>query len=155
MRGKQAPKRQLAADEIYNSQLVTKLINFIMQDGKKHVARKSVYSAMDELATKTKAKPLEALETAIENVKPKIEVRSRRVGGSNYQVPVPVPEGRQTALALRWIIEAARKNRGGAEFYKSLARELADAFNKEGNAIRKKEDVKKMADANKAFAQFA
>lgn len=155
MRGKQAPKREIKPDEIYNSQLVTKLINFVMKDGKKATARKSVYAAIELLGKDTKQKPLEALEIAIENVKPKVEVRSRRVGGSNYQVPVPVPEGRQTALAFRWIIDAARKNRGGVEFYKSLSKELKDAFQKEGNAVRKKEEVKKMADANKAFAQFA
>ncbi len=155
MRGKQAPKREIKPDEIYGSKMVSKLINYIMKDGKKAIARKNVYSAMELLEKETKTKALEALEKAVNTVKPKIEVRSRRVGGSNYQVPVPVPEDRQTALAFRWIIEAARNNRGGAEFYKALARELKDAFNGEGNAVRKRDEVKKMAEANKAFAQFA
>ena len=155
MRGKKAPKREIKPDEIYGSKLVSKFINYVMHDGKKATARKNVYSAMEFLEKETKTKALEALEKAVNTVKPKIEVRSRRVGGSNYQVPVPVPEERQAALAFRWIIEAARNNRGGIEFYKSLARELKDSFNGEGNAVRKKEEVKKMADANKAFAQFA
>lgn len=155
MRGKQAPKRNIKPDEIYGSRMVSKLINYMMQDGKKATARKIVYSAMEQLAEETKVDPLEALEKAINTVKPKVEVRSRRVGGSNYQVPVPVPEDRQTALAFRWIIEAARKGRGGAPVYKALARELKDAFNGEGNAVKKRDEVKKMADANKAFAQFA
>jgi small subunit ribosomal protein S7 len=155
MRGKQAPKREIKPDEIYGSKMVSKFINYIMKDGKKAVARKNVYSAMEMLAKDTKTDALEALEKAVNTIKPKVEVRSRRVGGSNYQVPVPVPEDRQTALAFRWLIEAARNNRGGTEFYKSLARELKDAFNGEGNAVRKRDEVKKMADANKAFAQFA
>jgi len=155
MRGKQAPKREIKPDLRYKSQLVSKFINYIMQDGKKMTATKIVYDAMEELSAKTKQKPVEALEQALENVRPKIEVRSKRVGGSNYQVPVPVPEERQVALAFRWIIEAARGNRGGKPFFKSLARELIDSFNKDGNAFKKKEEVKRMADANKAFAQFA
>lgn len=155
MRGKRAPKRTLKPDMKYSSEVVAKFINYIMQDGKKNVARKIVYSALDDLASKTKTEGIEAFEQAIENVKPKIEVRSRRVGGSNYQVPVPVYESRQFALACRWIIEAAASGRGKGEFWEALARELLAAYNKEGNAIKKKEDVKKMADANKAFAQFA
>lgn len=155
MRGKQSPKRPVKADGLYNSELVTKFINYTMLDGKKAVAQKNVYEAMELLAAETKLPAIEALEKAIENVRPKIEVRSRRVGGSNYQVPVPVPEGRQVALAFRWIIDTARSSRGSLRFAQSLARELKDAYNKEGNAMRKKEDVRKMAEANKAFAQFA
>ncbi len=155
MRGKQSPKRVIVADEVYNSVTVSKFINYVMQSGKKNAARKAVYGAIEELGQKTKLKPVEALEKAIENVKPKIEVRSRRVGGSNYQVPVQVPENRQTALAFRWIIDAARSSRGSSEFYKSLAKELIAALNNEGNAIKKRDEVKRMADANKAFAQFA
>lgn len=155
MRGKQAPKRVIKPDEIYGSRTLSKLINYIMLDGKKAVARKNVYDAMEILGNETKATPIEALEKALENVKPRVEVRSRRVGGSNYQVPVPVPEDRQTALAFRWIIEAARNGRGSNPFHVSLAKELKDAFKGEGSAVRKRDDVKKMADANKAFAQFA
>lgn len=155
MRGKKAPQREIKADEIYNSELVSKFINYVMVDGKKSVARKIVYLAMEDLVKKAKKPALEALQQAINNVKPRIEVRSRRVGGSNYQVPVPVPEHRQTALAFRWIIESARNNRGNKEFYVALSQELFDAFKKEGNAMKKKEEVRKMAEANKAFAQFA
>ncbi|MDQ6984677.1 MAG: 30S ribosomal protein S7 [Candidatus Dojkabacteria bacterium] len=155
MRGKQIPRRKVAPDQKYNSELVAKLINYIMMDGKKVTARKIVYKAIEEIAKQTKTKGIEGLEQAIENVKPRIEVRSRRVGGSNYQVPTPVSEHRQLTLALRWIIDSARNSRGSKEFYEVLAREIVAAFNKEGNAMKKKEDVKKMADANKAFAQFA
>ncbi|GAB4285558.1 MAG: 30S ribosomal protein S7 [Candidatus Dojkabacteria bacterium] len=155
MRGKQAPKRDIKPDEIYGSVEVSKFINYVMQDGKKTVARKIVYNALEKLAEETKTDAIEAFNKAMENVKPKIEVRSRRVGGSNYQVPVPVPESRQFALASRWIIEAARNGRGGKEVYLSLAKELIDAFNNEGTAVRKKEEVKKMAEANKAFAHLA
>lgn len=155
MRGKQAQRRKLPVDEIYGSTVVTKLINYIMIGGKKTIARKAVYTALEELEGKSKTPALEALEKAIDNVKPKVEVRSRRVGGSNYQVPVPVPDHRQIALAFRWLIAAARSGRGSGTFAASLARELVNAFNGEGSAIKKKEEVKKMADANKAFAQFA
>lgn len=155
MRGKQAKKRPLKPDEVYNSTLVAKFINYVMKDGKKTVARTNVYNALKELAEKTKTEAIEALEKAVGNVMPKVEVRSRRVGGSNYQVPVPVNDDRQAALAFRWIIESARNARGSRPFYVSLGNELINAFNGEGNAIKKKEEVKRMADANRAFAQFA
>jgi small subunit ribosomal protein S7 len=155
MRGKQVTKRVLKADEVYNSQVVTKLINYTMLDGKKMVARKNVYQAIEHLGKETKMKPVEALEKALDNVKPRVEVRSRRVGGSNYMVPVQVPEERQISLALRWIIEAARKGRGSSDFWMSLSRELINAVKNEGSAIKKREEIKRMADANRAFAQFA
>lgn len=155
MRGKQAPKRPIMPDEVHNSELVSKFINYIMQDGKKNTARKIVYSALEELEKNTKTKGVDAFEKAIENVRPKIEVRSRRVGGSNFQVPVLVAANRQTALAMKWIIEAARSTRKTTPFAVTLGHELANAFNKEGTAIKKKEDIHRMADANKAFAQFA
>lgn len=155
MRGKQAVKRTIKPDEVYNSELVAKLINYMMLDGRKQTARGIVYSAIADLEKKTKTKGIEALEKAIENVKPKIEVRSRRVGGSNFQVPVPVSTGRQLYLALKWIIEATRSGRKNTEIWEVLSRELLNAYNKEGSAIKKKEEVHKMADANKAFAQFA
>jgi len=155
MRGKQATPRKVNLDEVYGSALVTKLINAIMQDGKKRVAANIVYKAIEDLNKRTKLNGTEALERAIENVKPKIEVRSRRVGGSNFQIPVPVNPNRQQALAIRWLITSARAARKDTEFYIAFSRELFGAFNKEGNAVKKREDVYKMAEANKAFAQFA
>lgn len=155
MRGKQTPVRKVRADDVYGSELVSKFINYIMLDGKKDVARQNIYKAIEELQKQTKTQGIEALEIAIENVKPKLEVRSRRVGGSNFQVPVPVSDRRQIALAFRWIIDSARNGRGSRQFYQSLAKELHDAFKKEGNAIKKKDEIKRMAEANKAFAQFA
>ena len=125
-------------------------------DGKKNIARVNIYSALDFLKSNTKEESVvEALEKALENVRPKVEVRSRRVGGSNYQVPTPVGDERQNSLAMRWIIDAARSARGSRTFGKSLGSELLNAYKGEGNAVRKKEDIKKMADANRAFAQFA
>ncbi len=155
MRGKQAPKRKISPDKIYNSELVSKLINYVMVDGKKQTATTIIYKAIEDLQVKTKTKGVEALEKAIDNVKPKIEVRSRRVGGSNFQVPVPVNSGRQLALAVKWILEAARGARKNTEFWEVLSRELQNAYNKEGSAIKKREEIHRMADANKAFAQFA
>lgn len=154
MRGK-TPVRPVEPDKIYGSTLVTKLTNYVMHDGKKSVARYQVYAAIDEMNKKLKTKGIEGLEKAIENVKPKVEVRSRRVGGSNFQVPVPVTENRQIALAFRWILDSARNGRGSKQFWESLANELVAAYNKEGNAVKKKEEVKRMAEANKAFTQFA
>ncbi len=155
MRGKQAPKRDIKPDPVYNSVLVSKFINYLMLDGKKAVATKVVYQALEELGAKTKMAPLEALDRVIANVQPRLEVRSRRVGGSNYQVPVPVRGERQLALALKWMIAAARNTRGSKDTWESLAKELIAAFNNEGSAIKKKEDVERMAEANRAFAQFA
>lgn len=155
MRGKRAPKREIRPDEVYGSVTVAKLINYIMLDGKKNAARDIVYGALEELAEKTGKPAAEALEVGLANVKPEIEVRSRRVGGSNYQVPTPVPEGRQLALAFRWIIAGARGSRKNQPLKKVLARELIDAFNGEGSAMQKKAEVKRMAEANRAFAHFA
>jgi len=155
MRGKKAIKRDLKPDLRYNSILVAKLINSVMLDGKKETARLQVYKALDDLATKTKVPAIDALEKAYDNVKPKIEVRSRRVGGANFQVPVQVSPERQQALATRWILDAARSGRKDTEFWVSLSREFQNAFKKEGSAFKKKEEVFRMAEANKAFAQFA
>ena len=155
MRGKRAPVRPLKADEVYGSELVSKFVNYVMLDGQKQTARTIVYKAVEDLANKTKTKGIEALEKAVENVRPKIEVRSRRIGGANFQVPVQVSDKRQTALALKWIIEAARSSRKNTEFWVVLSRELQNAYNREGSAMKKKEDVVRMAEANKAFAQFA
>lgn len=155
MRGKQAPKRNIKADEKYNSLLVSKLVNYVMVDGKKATAQNIVYKAITDSAEKTKTKGVEALEKAIENLKPRVEVRSRRVGGANFQVPVPVTAGRQVALACKWMIQAARDSRKNSQIYESLSREIVSAFKKEGVAYKKKEEVQRMAEANKAFAQFA
>jgi small subunit ribosomal protein S7 len=155
MRGKPAKKRIVKPDEKYNNIVVAKLINYVMKDGKKDTSRTIVYKAIEELQAKTKQNGVEVLEKAIENVKPKIEVRSRRVGGANFQVPVPVSEDRQVALAFRWLIKAARSTRKNTRFEEVLARELLGAYNNEGAAIKKKEEVQRMAEANRAFAQFA
>lgn len=154
MRGKKAKKRVLRADIKYNSIVVAKLINYIMKDGEKSVAVRQVYTAMEIAAKEVEGKPLEVLNTAIENIMPKLEVRSRRVGGANYQVPVPVREDRQLTLALRWIARYSREGRSNAPYAKSLAREIVACFKKEGSSFKKKEDVQKMAEANRAFAHF-
>jgi small subunit ribosomal protein S7 len=154
MRGKSAKVRKVKPDAIYNSTLVSSFINNVMKDGKKSLAEKVVYKALDALGKSTKKKPLEALENALENVKPKLEVRARRVGGVNYQVPTPVPDHRQQALSVKWIVEGARARRSKEEFSKALADELLDAYKKTGFAFKKREDTHKMAEANKAFAHF-
>jgi small subunit ribosomal protein S7 len=147
------PKRDVLPDPVYNSKLVTKLINSIMLDGKKGVAQKIVYDAFDIIKEKTGKDPAEAFETAMENVMPVLEVKSRRVGGSNYQVPMDVrPERRQT-LGLRWITAYSR-SRGEKTMKERLAAEIMDAMNGTGNAVKKRDDVHKMAEANKAFAHF-
>jgi len=155
MRGKQAKKRQIKPDEVYGSEVVSKFINYIMLDGKKATARYIVYKALGDLSSKTKTDAVEALEKALNNVKPRTEVRSRRIGGANFQVPVPVNPSRQLALGFKWIIEAARNARKTEEFWVSLSRELMNAYKNEGAAVKKKEEVHRMAEANKAFAQFA
>ena len=147
------PKRDVLPDPVYNSKLVTKLINSIMLDGKKGVAQKIVYDAFDIIKEKTGKDPAEAFEAAMENVMPVLEVKSRRVGGSNYQVPMDVrPERRQT-LGLRWITAYSR-SRGEKTMKERLAGEIMDAMNGTGGAVKKRDDVHKMAEANKAFAHF-
>lgn len=155
MRGRPAPKRHIRPDDIYGSELVTKLINYIMKDGKKAVAAKVVYGALEIAAQKTKQDPVDVLENALKNLKPRVEVRSKRVGGSNFQVPVPVSEKRQVALAYRWLVDAARSARGKSTSAEALSREIVNSLNKEGVAYKKKEEILRMADANKAFTQFA
>ena len=147
------PKRDVLPDPVYNSKLVTKLINSIMLDGKKGVAQKIVYDAFDIIKEKTGKNPAEAFEAAMENVMPVLEVKSRRVGGSNYQVPMDVrPERRQT-LGLRWITAYSR-SRGEKTMKERLAAEIMDAMNGTGNAVKKRDDVHKRAEANNAFAHF-
>lgn len=145
--------RQLLSDNKYNSILVAKVVNYLMLDGKKSVASSIVYSAMDFLAEKTGVRPLEALETAIANVKPPVEVRSRRVGGATYQVPVDVRPERQLSLALRWTLEFARSRREHS-MEEKLGKELLDAYNNTGSTIKRRADTLKMAEANRAFAHY-
>ncbi len=147
------PKRDVLPDPIYNSKLVTRLVNSIMYDGKKGVAQKIVYDAFEIVKEKTDKNPLEVFEQALENVMPVLEVKARRVGGATYQVPMEVrPERRQT-LGLRWITTYSRQ-RGEKTMKEKLAGEILDAVNNTGSAIKKKEDTHKMAEANKAFAHY-
>jgi small subunit ribosomal protein S7 len=153
-RGKSIPKRVINPDARYNSLLLAKFINFVMQDGKKSTAQKIVYGALDKLAEKTGEGQLESFEKAIEIVKPLVEVRSRRVGGANYQIPMPVVGNRQNTLTFRWIISAAQ-SRKGKSMADRLASEMSDALEGVGGAMKKKDDTHRMAEANKAFAHFA
>ena len=147
------PKREILPDPVYNSVLVTKLINTVMLDGKKGVAQKVVYDAFDTIKEKTDKDPLEAFTTAMDNIMPSLEVKARRVGGATYQVPIEVrPERRQT-LGLRWLVGYARK-RSEKTMKDRLANEIMDACNNLGAAVKKREDTHKMADSNKAFAHF-
>ena len=153
MRKKRAVKRDFLADPIYNSKLVTKLINNMMIDGKKGKAQTILYDAFDMIKEKTGKDPMEVLNQAMENVMPSLEVKSRRVGGANYQVPIEVKADRRQALGLRWIIQYARL-RGGHSMSENLANELIDASNNTGAAVKKREDTHRMAEANKAFAHY-
>jgi small subunit ribosomal protein S7 len=154
MRGKQAPKRVIAPDPKYNSQTVAKLTNYLMRGGKKSIAMTIVYDALDLVSEKTKRDPIEALEEALKNVMPQVEVKSKRVGGANYQIPMPVRGERRLALGFRWIIEAANAKKG-KPMGEKLGMEIVSAAANEGEAVRKRTDVHRMADANKAFAHFA
>lgn len=146
-------KREIAPDAVYNSQLATQLINRLMFKGKKSLAEQVFYGAMDNVKTKAGRDPVEVMELAMKNIMPVIEVRSRRVGGANYQVPVEVRPERRTALGLRWLVQYARA-RGEKNMVDKLAGELLDAANNQGNAVKKKEDTHRMAEANKAFAHY-
>ena len=148
-----AEKRNVLPDAKYGDKVVAKFINNIMEDGKKAVAEKIVYSAFDILASKTKQEPLKVFLEAIENVKPVVEVRSRRVGGATYQVPVEVRADRRQALSIRWVIAAAKK-RSETTMTERVANELLDAFANKGSAVKKREDTHKMAEANKAFSHY-
>ena len=153
MRKRQAIKRDVLADPIYNSKMITKLINGIMLDGKKGTAQKILYNALDIVKEKTKQDPMEVLNKAFENIRPALEIRSRRIGGSNYSVPTEVKEDRANALTLRWLIQYA-KNRNGKGMAENLAAEIIDASNGVGGAVKKREDTHKMAEANKAYAHY-
>ena len=153
MRKRRAVKRDVLPDALYNSKLVTKLINQVMIDGKKGTAEKIVYDAFDMIKEKTGEEAIDVFTKAMENLKPALEVKSRRVGGGNYQVPVEVKPDRARALSLRWLINASRA-RGGHSMSENLANELIDASNGTGAAVKKREDTHKMAEANKAFAHY-
>ena len=147
------PKKKLNPDPVYNSLSVSKFTNMIMLDGKKRVAEKILYSALEILAKNSKEDPITMMDKALQNVSPSVEVKSRRVGGSNYQVPVEVNTKRKQSLAMRWILEAADK-RNEKTMKNKLAAELLDAYDNKGSAVKKREDVHKMAEANKAFAHY-
>ena len=153
MRKRRAEKRDVLPDAIYNSKVVTKLINQIMQDGKKGTAERILYEAFDMIKEKTGKDPMEVYMKALENVTPLLEIKSRRVGGSNVQVPIEVTDLRGQALALRWIVNYA-KLRNGKGMAVNLANEIMDAANGVGGAVKKREDTHKMAEANKAFAHY-
>jgi small subunit ribosomal protein S7 len=146
-------KREVAADPIYNSPLVTKFINCLMWDGKRSVSERIFYTALDRIKKKAKEDPLKVFKQAVENTKPKVEVRSRRVGGATYQVPVEVNPYRQTSLAVRWLISYARE-RGEKTMVDRLVGELLDASQNKGNAIKKRDDTHRMAEANRAFSHY-
>ncbi|HIF53959.1 MAG: 30S ribosomal protein S7 [Methylococcales bacterium] len=152
-RRRAATKRSVIPDPRYSSELLTKFMNLLMYSGKKSVAEKIVYGALDVISAKGHEAPLEVLSKALENVQPRVEVKSRRVGGATYQVPVEVRPGRRVALSMRWLIDAARK-RNERTMPAKLAGELMDAFEGRGAASKKREDVHKMAEANKAFSHY-
>lgn len=153
MRRRRAIKRDVLGDPIYNDKVVTKFINKMMYDGKKSVVEKIMYSSFNKIEEKTNDKGIEVFKKALNNVRPLVEVRSRRVGGATYQVPVEVRLDRQQSLSIRWILESARK-RNERTMADRLASELIDAANEKGSAFKKKEDVHRMAEANKAFAHY-
>jgi len=152
-RRREVPKRQVLPDPKFGSEILTKFMNVVMLDGKKSTAEKIVYGALDMLSERTKRDPMEVFDAAMDNIRPVVEVKSRRVGGATYQVPVEVRSNRQTALAMRWIVDAAR-SRSEKSMGQRLAGELADAAEKRGNAYKKREDVHRMAEANKAFSHY-
>lgn len=153
MRKRKATKRDVLADPIYNSKVVTKLVNHIMKDGKKGTAQNIIYDAFDIVKEKTGEEAMVVFEKAMNNIKPALEVKSRRVGGANYQVPVEVKPDRAQALAFRWLAQYARL-RNGHSMAENLANEIIDASNGTGASVKKKEDTHKMAEANKAFAHY-
>lgn len=148
-----AARRQILPDPKHGSELLTKFINMMMEDGKKSVAERIIYTALDQVATKRGGEPIGLLEQAMENVRPVVEVKSRRVGGATYQVPVEVRPTRRNSLAMRWLIDAARK-RSEKSMALRLAGELMDAADSRGSAVKKKEDTHRMAEANKAFSHY-
>ncbi len=153
MRRRRAPERPVLPDPVYGSKVLTKFINAVMLDGKKSTAQRVVYSALERIESKTGEKGIEVFNKAMENIKPVMEVKSRRVGGATYQVPIEVRPVRQQSLGIRWIVEAARK-RNERTMMERLSNELMDAATEKGSAFKKKEDTYRMAEANKAFAHY-
>jgi small subunit ribosomal protein S7 len=152
-RKNKAPRKIFLVDSKYKSTIISKLINSIMYDGKKTIAEKIIYDAIDKIKSKSKEEPINIFNEAINNLRPTVEVRSRRVGGATYQVPVEVKSKRSQALALRWLVEASRK-RKDKQMSDKIFNEIYDAYQNKGSAIKKKEDTHKMAESNKAFAHF-
>ena len=152
-RKKKAPKRDFLPDPRYKSMIIPKIINSLMYDGKKTTAEKIIYNALDKLKSKTKEEPIKVFNEAINNIRPTVEVRSRRVGGATYQVPVEVKNNRSQALAIRWLIDSSRKRKDKLMSDKIL-NEIYDAYQNKGSAIKKKEDTHRMAESNKAFAHY-
>jgi len=153
-RRREIPKRELAADPLYNSVLVSKFINTVMHDGKRSTAESILYQSFDIIKERTGDDPLKVFKKALDNVKPSLEVKSRRVGGSNYQVPVEVNPNRRLSLSIRWLVGYARDRGDGKTMEEKLANELLDASNLRGGAVKKREDTHRMAEANKAFAHY-
>ena len=153
MRKNRAEKREIQPDSVYDDVMINRLINKIMLDGKKSLAESILYDALDIIRENTGENPIEVVKEALENVMPVLEVKSRRVGGSNYQVPVEVNDDRKLSLGLRWLVEAAR-NRGERTMREKVVNEIMDAYNNTGGAVRKKEEVHRMAEANRAFAHY-
>jgi small subunit ribosomal protein S7 len=153
-RRRRAVKREVAPDPVYGSPLLAKFINKVMEQGKKSIAQRIVYDALEKFAAKVKVdSPLEGFEQALENAKPALEVKSRRIGGATYQVPIEIPAARRTAIAMRWIIQYSRA-KPGRSMIDGLVGELVDCFNNQGTTIKKKDDTHRMAEANKAFAHY-
>lgn len=153
-RRRRAVKREIEPDPLYNSHILAKFINKVMLDGKKSTARRIVYRALDRFAKKLKTDdPLAAFEQALENAKPSLEVKSRRIGGSTYQVPIEIPTDRRTAIAMQWLIRYSRE-KSGRSMEEALSSEFFDAFNNQGTTIKKKDDTHRMAEANRAFAHY-
>jgi small subunit ribosomal protein S7 len=153
-RRREVPKREVPADPIYSSPLVTKFINTVMKEGKRSTAESILYRSFDIIREKTGDDPLKVFKKAVDNVKPSLEVKSRRVGGSNYQVPIEVNPNRRLSLSIRWLVAYARARGDGKTMQEKLANELLDASNLRGGAVKKREDTHRMAEANKAFAHY-
>jgi small subunit ribosomal protein S7 len=153
-RRREIPKRELAPDPLYNSALVSKFINTVMSDGKRSTAERILYKSFDIIRERTGDDPLKVFKKALDNVKPSLEVKSRRVGGSNYQVPVEVNPNRRLSLSIRWLVSYARQRGDGKTMQEKFANELLDASNLRGGAVKKREDTHRMAEANKAFAHY-
>lgn len=153
-RRRRAGKREIVPDPKYSSELVARIINYVMRRGKKSTAERIVYGALDEVQAKLRQDPLEVLVKAVDNMKPRVEVRSRRVGGATYQVPVEISRARQSALALRWLVQYSGAGKS-VPMQKAMAQEIMDGYKNQGSVIKKRDDTHKMAQANKAFAHYA